>query len=97
MPSLQEIPTDLTALQHPCLPCINDALGGPVNMLLQIILVSNTSSKVNLLAMLFQHMLQQTTHDRDTHVGYFNMAVFAVKDYQLMSLYKQYRVYTIII
>ena len=28
--------------------------------------------------MLFQHMLQQTTHDGDTHVGYFNMAVFAV-------------------
>ena len=28
--------------------------------------------------MLFQHMLQQTTHDDDTHVGYFNMAVFAV-------------------
>ena len=28
--------------------------------------------------MLFKHMLQQTTHDGDTHVGYFNMAVFAV-------------------
>ena len=28
--------------------------------------------------MLFQHMPQQTTHDGDTHVGYFNMAVFAV-------------------
>ena len=28
--------------------------------------------------MLFQHMLQQTTRDGDTHVGYFNMAVFAV-------------------
>jgi len=23
-------------------------------------------------------MLQQTTHNGDTHVGYFNMAVFAV-------------------
>ena len=29
--------------------------------------------------MLFQHTLQQTTHDGDTHVGYFNTAVFAVK------------------
>jgi len=28
--------------------------------------------------MLFQHMFQQTTHDGATHVGYFNMAVFAV-------------------
>ena len=28
--------------------------------------------------MLFQHMLQQTTHDGATHVGYFNMAVFVV-------------------
>ena len=28
--------------------------------------------------MLFQHMLQQTTHDGDTLVGYFNMVVFAV-------------------
>ena len=28
--------------------------------------------------MLFQHTLQQTTHDGDTHVGYFNTAVFAV-------------------
>ena len=27
---------------------------------------------------MFQHMLQQTTHDGDTHVGYFNMVVFAV-------------------
>ena len=29
--------------------------------------------------MLFQHTLQQTTHDGDTHVGYFNTAVFAVQ------------------
>ena len=26
-------------------------------------------------------MLQQTTHNGDTHIGYFNMAVFAVYMY----------------
>ena len=32
--------------------------------------------------MLFQHMLQQTTHDGDTHLGYFNMAVLQCNIYQ---------------
>ena len=36
---------------------------------------NNTQDEIQ---MLFQHMLQQTTHDGDTHVGYFNMAAFAV-------------------
>ena len=34
---------------------------------------------------LFQHMLQQTTHDGDTHGGYFNMAVFAVLLWEIQT------------
>ena len=44
--------------------------------------------------MLFQHTLQQTTHNGDTHVGYFNMAVFAVLHAVDFFQYYRYSVYT---
>ena len=44
-------------------------------VILPLLCKNNTWDEIQ---MLFQHMLQQTTHDGDTHVGYFNMAVFAV-------------------
>ena len=43
--------------------------------------------------MLFQHMLQQTTHDDDTHVSYFNMAVFAVYFKSMEFPYCNFEVY----